>query len=41
LSPRIVEAAIEGRLPQGIGVTSMRHMPAEWSKQYAALGLKL
>ncbi|MGN6285541.1 MAG: recombinase family protein [Afipia sp.] len=41
LSPRIVEAAIEGRLPRGIGVASIRHLPAEWSKQHAALGLKL
>jgi hypothetical protein len=41
LSPRIVEAAIEGRLPRGIGVTSIRHLPAEWSKQHAVLGLKL
>jgi DNA invertase Pin-like site-specific DNA recombinase len=41
LSPRIVEAAIEGRLPRGIGVASIRHLPTEWSKQHAALGLKL
>jgi DNA invertase Pin-like site-specific DNA recombinase len=41
LSPRIVEAAVEGRLPRGIGVASIRHLPAEWSKQHAALGLKL
>jgi hypothetical protein len=41
LSPRVIEAAIEERLPRGIGVASMRHLPAEWSKQHAALGLKL
>ena len=41
LSPRIIEAAIEGRLPRGIGVASIRHLPAEWSKQHTALGLKL
>lgn len=41
LSPRIIEVALEGRLPQGIGVASIRHLPAEWSKQDAALGLKL
>jgi hypothetical protein len=41
LSPRIIEAAIEGRLPRGIGVASIGHLPAEWSKQHAALSLKL
>ena len=41
LSPRLVEAAIDGRLPRGIGVATIRHLPAEWSKQHAALGLKI
>jgi DNA invertase Pin-like site-specific DNA recombinase len=41
LSPRIIEAATEGRLPRGIGIASIRHLPAEWSKQHTALGLKL
>jgi hypothetical protein len=39
LSPKLVEAAIEGRLPRGIGVAAVRHLPAEWLKQHAALGL--
>jgi len=30
---------IEGRLPRGIGVTRLRDAPAEWSRQYAMLGL--
>jgi site-specific DNA recombinase len=41
LSPRLVEAATKGQLPRGIGVATIRHLPAEWSKQHAAHGLKL
>lgn len=40
LSPRLVEAAVEGHLPRGVGVATIRHLPSEWSKQHAALGLK-
>jgi hypothetical protein len=40
LSPRLVEAAIGGKLPRGIGVASIHQLPAEWSKQHTALGLK-
>jgi hypothetical protein len=39
LSPRLVEGAVAGRLPRGIGVASIRHLPAEWSQQHAELGL--
>ena len=39
LSPTLVKAAIEGRLPRGIGVARFRDAPAEWSKQHAMLGL--
>jgi len=39
LAPRLVQAAIEGRLHRGIGVTRLRDAPAEWSRQYAMLGL--
>jgi DNA invertase Pin-like site-specific DNA recombinase len=41
LSPRLVEAAVAGKLPRGIGVATIHQLPAGWSKQYAALGLKL
>src|SRR5262249_15698043 len=34
-----VKAAIEGRLPRGIGVARLCHAPAEWSRQYRMLGL--
>ena len=39
LAPSLVKAAIEGKLPRGIGVTRLRDAPAEWSRQYAMLGL--
>jgi hypothetical protein len=35
------EAAVEGRLPRGIGVTRLRDAPAKWSRQYAMLGLSI
>ena len=39
LAPTLVQAAVQGRLPRGIGVTRLRDAPAEWSRQYAMLGL--
>jgi hypothetical protein len=39
LAPKLVQAAIAGRLPRGIGVTRLRDAPAEWSRQNAMLGL--
>jgi hypothetical protein len=39
LAPKLVKAAVEGRLPRSIGVTRLRDAPAEWSRQYAMLGL--
>jgi DNA invertase Pin-like site-specific DNA recombinase len=39
LSPMLVKAAIDGRLPRGIGVARLRDAPAEWSRQHAMLGL--
>jgi site-specific DNA recombinase len=41
LAPQLVQAAVEGRLPRGIGVTRLRDAPAEWSRQYAMLGLSI
>jgi hypothetical protein len=40
LAPDMVKAAVEGRLPRGIGVERLRDAPAEWSRQFEALGLK-
>ena len=39
LAPDLVKAAVEGRLPRGIGVERLRDAPAEWSQQFEAFGL--
>jgi len=33
------EHNVEHDLPRGIGVATIRHLPAEWSQQHAALEL--
>jgi hypothetical protein len=40
LAPNLVKAAVEGRLPRGIGVERLRDPPTEWRRQFDALGLK-
>src|SRR4029453_5204183 len=35
----LVKAAIEGRLPHGMGVVRLADLPAEWSRQHQMLGL--
>jgi hypothetical protein len=39
LAPTLVRAAVEGRLPRGINIERLRDAPAEWSRQFEALGL--
>ena len=39
LAPNLVKAAVDGRLPRGIGVERLRDPPIEWSRQFEALGL--
>jgi site-specific DNA recombinase len=39
LAPKLVQAAVEGRLPRGIGVARLRDAPDEWGRQYTMLGL--
>jgi site-specific DNA recombinase len=39
LAPDLVRAAVEGRLPRGIGVERLRDAPSEWSRQFETLGL--
>jgi site-specific DNA recombinase len=39
LAPDLVKAAVEGCLPRGIGVERLRDAPAEWRRQFEALGL--
>ena len=38
IAPGLVKAAVEGRLPRGIGIANLRDAPAEWSRQYERLG---
>jgi hypothetical protein len=39
LAPDLVKAAIEGRLPRGMGVARLCDLSAEWSRQRQMLGL--
>jgi site-specific DNA recombinase len=39
LAPDLVKAAIEGRLPHGMGVRRLRDLPSEWPRQSQMLGL--
>ncbi len=39
LAPDLVKAAIDGRLPHGMGVARLADLPAEWSRQHEMLGL--
>jgi site-specific DNA recombinase len=38
LAPDLVKAAIDGRLPYGMGIARFTDLPAEWSKQREMLG---
>ena len=40
VAPPIVAAAIEGRLPRGLGTKRLMDLPMVWSHQWNALGLK-
>jgi site-specific DNA recombinase len=39
LAPNLVKAAVDGRLPRGIGVERLRDLPTEWRQQFEVLGL--
>jgi len=39
LAPDLLKAAIDGRLPHGMGVARLADLPAAWSKQHQMLGL--
>ena len=39
LAPDLVKAAIDGRLPHGMGVARLADLPAKWSRQHQMLGL--
>ena len=37
-APDLIKAAIDGRLPYGMGIARLTDLPAEWSKQREMLG---
>jgi hypothetical protein len=39
LAPDLVKAAIEGRLPHGLGMARLCDLPPQWSRQHQILGL--
>jgi hypothetical protein len=39
LAPSLVKAAVDGRLPHGVGLARLIAAPAEWNCQYRVLGL--
>jgi hypothetical protein len=39
LAPSLVKAAVDGRLPRGIGVARLFDAPVAWSRQHQMLGL--
>jgi site-specific DNA recombinase len=39
LAPNLVKAAVEGRLPRGVGIERLRDPPTQWRRQFEALGL--
>ena len=40
LAPDLVRAAVEGRLPRGVGVSRLIDPPIEWTRQWQMLGLQ-
>ena len=39
LAPDIVQAAIDGKLPRGLGISSMTDLPTDWAQQRHQLGI--
>src|SRR3954463_11523991 len=39
LAPDLVKAAIDGHLPQGLGIARLCDLPIEWARQRQTLGL--
>ena len=39
LAPSLIKAAVEGRLPHGVGVARLFDAPVAWSRQHQMLGL--
>ena len=41
LAPDLVQAAVEGRLPRGVGIARLIDPPIEWQRGWQMLGLQL
>ena len=41
VAPKIIEAAVAGGLPRGVGVTRLMNLPPLWAKQFQVLGLNI
>jgi site-specific DNA recombinase len=39
VAPEIVKAAIDGRLPRGVGISRLSDLPASWREQFRQLGI--
>ena len=39
LSPKIVQAAIDGTLPRGLSMTRLFDLPADWTQQHKSIGI--
>ena len=39
LSPDIIQATIDGRLPRGLGISQMTDLPTDWAEQRKQLGV--
>jgi len=39
LAPKLVKAAVEGRLPRGMNIERLRNPDVLWSRQFESLGL--
>lgn len=40
LSPTLVKAAVDGQLPRGVGISTIRDLPELWAAQHRSLGLQ-
>jgi site-specific DNA recombinase len=38
LAPSLIKAAVDGRMPRGIGVARLFDAPVAWSRQHQMLG---
>jgi site-specific DNA recombinase len=39
VAPEIVKAAVDGRLPRGVGISRLSDLPASWREQFRELGI--